>query len=194
MAQVAQRGGFNPDLLKKRLGPHDRLDLPSAHPPYGLRPHDTLPQVQRVSAALALCHTRFNVNVGVAMRSAEAAGLEALYLMGESSLSMSPTRGAELAIPLHHAPDPLALLMMARKAGYQIVAVQQTPDSQPYHQATYPPCPLFVLGSEDSGLPDLLREAADLVVEIPLHGLIDSLNVATAATCVIMHWRNHYLG
>jgi hypothetical protein len=45
MAQVAQRGGFNPDLLKKRLGPHDRLDLPSAHPPYGLRPHDTLPQV-----------------------------------------------------------------------------------------------------------------------------------------------------
>ena len=79
--------------------------------------------------------------------------------------------------------------MQIRKAGYQIVAVQQTPDSQPYHLAHYPPRPVFVLGSEDSGLPDVLREAADLVVEIPLYGLIDSLNVATAATCVMMHWR-----
>ena len=191
MANLAQKKGFHPQLLEKRLGPHDRLALPSAQPPYGLRPHDELPKIHRIKAALALCHTRFNVNVGVAMRSAEAAGLEALYLMGESSLSTSPTRGAELAIPLHHAPDPLSLLMMARQAGYQIVAVQQTPDSQPYHQAVYPPNPLFVLGSEDSGLPDLLREAADLVVEIPLYGLIDSLNVATAATCVVMHWRNH---
>ena len=190
-AQNAQNGSFNPEFLKTRLGPHQRLTLPSAQPPYGLRPHDILPEVHRVHAALALCHTRFDVNVGVAMRSAEAAGLEALYLMGESSLSTSPTRGAELAIPLHHAPDPLSLLMMARKAGYQIVAVQQTPNSQPYHQVEYPPCPLFVLGSEDSGLPDLLRQAADLVVEIPLYGLIDSLNVATAATCVIMHWRHH---
>ena len=33
--------------------------------------------------------------------------------------------------------------MMARREGYQIVAVQQTPDSQPYHQAAYPPRPLL---------------------------------------------------
>jgi tRNA G18 (ribose-2'-O)-methylase SpoU len=32
------------------------------------------------------------------------------------------------------------------------------------------------------------------VVEIPLYGLIDSLNVATAATCVLMHWRVHHGG
>ena len=34
-------------------------------------------------------------------------------------------------------------------------------------------------------MPDSLREAADLVVEIPQFGIIDSLNVATAATVVI---------
>ena len=69
---------------------------------------------------------------------------------------------------------------MARNEGYQLVVVQQSTDSEPYHQASYPPRPLFILGSEDDGVPDLLRWAADLIVEIPLYGLIDSLNVSTA--------------
>ena len=192
LAQRTSSGRYTAQVLTARLQPHARLKLPSAEPPYGLRPHDKLPQVERIHAAIALCHARFDVNVGVAMRSAEAAGLEALYIIGERMLATSPTRGAELAIPLHHTPDPATLILEARRKGYQIVAIQQTPDSVPYHQATYPPHPLFVLGSEDSGLPDTLRKAADLIVEIPLYGLIDSLNVATAATCVIMHWRAHH--
>ena len=72
-----------------------------------------------------------------------------------------------------------------------IKCASQQADSEAYHQADYPPQPLFVIGSEDAGLPDSLRLAADLAVEFPLFGAIDSLNVATAATCVIMHWRAH---
>ena len=194
LALTAREGRFTPQALEARLGPHARLTSPSARPPYGLRPYDELPEVPRVRAALALCHARFDVNVGVALRSAEAAGLEALFTVGERAMSLSPTRGAELAIPLTQLPDPASLISRARAEGYQLVAVQQTPDSQPYHLASYPPNPLFVLGSEDAGLPDELRLAADLVVEIPLYGLIDSLNVATAATCVLMHWRVHHGG
>lgn len=192
LAQRADDGAYLSEILEARIGPHQRLNLPSARPPYGLRPYDELPQVPRVRAALALCHARFDVNVGVALRSAEAAGFERLFLIGERALSLSPTRGAELAIPLEIISDPRTMIERARSLGYQPVAVQQTPDSQPYHQAHYPPRPLFILGSEDAGLPDELRWAADLIVEIPLFGLIDSLNVATAATCVMMHWRVHH--
>ena len=192
IAQQTQQAHYHPQDLAQRLGEHERLNLLSAQPPYGLHPNDQLEKVPRVKAALALCHTRFDVNVGVAMRSAEAAGLAALYVMDSMSFSKRSTRGAELAIPLHHVPDAQQLIYHARQAAYQIVAVQQTPHSKPYHQVDYPPCPLFVLGAEDVGLPNSLRVAADLVVEIPLYGLIDSLNVASAATCVIMHWRTHY--
>ena len=192
LAERAEDGAYHSAVLEGRLGPHERLSSPSARPPYGLRPYDDLPTVPRVRAALALCNARFDVNVGVALRSAEAAGFERLFLIGASALSLSPTRGAELAIPLEVISDPLSMIERARALGYQPVAVQQTPDSQPYHQAHYPPRPLFILGSEDAGLPDELRWAADLVVEIPLFGLIDSLNVATAATCVMMHWRVHH--
>ena len=194
LAHRAQEGALSSRALQARLGPHERLSSPSARPPYGLRPYDELPEVPRVRAALALCNARFDVNVGVALRSAEAAGFERLFLIGERALSLSPTRGAELAIPLEVISSPREMIERARALGYQLVAVQQTPDSQAYHLASYPPRPLFILGSEDSGLPDELRSGADLAVEIPLFGLIDSLNVATAATCVMMHWRVHHTG
>ena len=190
-ARRASQGFFQREQLHARLGAHQRLNLPSAQPPYGLRAFDDIPQVKRVNGALALCQARFDVNLGVAMRSAEAAGLKEVFVIGARSGSLTSARGAEYAIPIHRLPDAHSLIMAARTKGYQLVAVQQTPDSEPYHTAHYPPQPLFVLGSEDAGLPDPLRVGADLAVEIPLFGVIDSLNVATAATCVIMHWRAH---
>jgi tRNA(Leu) C34 or U34 (ribose-2'-O)-methylase TrmL len=189
LAKQNRCGAFDQAILSERLKPHARLTLPSAKPPYGLRYDDEIPPLQRVKAALALCHTRFDVNVGVAMRSAEAAGFDALYLMGQPARGLSSARGAELAVPVINVPDPSGLIYEARSKGYQIVAVQQCPKSVPYHQADYPPHPIFVLGAEDDGIPAKLLEAADLVVEIPLYGAIDSLNVSTAATCVMMHWR-----
>ena len=190
-AHRAAEGQMSYAQRHARLGAHDRLSLPSAQPPYGLRAFDRLPTIERVGGALALCQARFDVNLGVAMRSAEAAGLSEVFVIGARSGSLSSARGAEHALPIIWLTDPYELIIETRRRGYQLVAIQQTPDSQPYHRAHYPPRPLFVLGSEDAGLPDELRLAADLVVEIPLYGSIDSLNVSTAATCVIMHWRAH---
>ena len=190
-ARQVTEGRWSFEKLKARLGSHARLSLPSAQPPYGLREFDQLPTIERVRGALALCQARFDVNLGVAMRSAEAAGLSEVFVIGARSGSLTSARGAEHALPIIWLTDPYELIVQARQRGYQLVAIQQTPDSHPYHQAHYPPRPLFVLGSEDAGLPDELRVAADLVVEIPLYGAIDSLNVSTAATCVVMHWRAH---
>lgn len=136
-----------------------------------------------------MCHPRFDINLGVAVRSAEAAGLREVFLVGRGELFRSPARGTDRILPLRHAPDPAALIRMAREADYQIVAVQQTPDSVPFHRADYPPRPLFVMGAEDIGVPPRLRRAADLVVEIPMYGAIDSLNVAAATTTVLLAWR-----
>ncbi|MEZ4463074.1 MAG: TrmH family RNA methyltransferase [bacterium] len=127
----------------------------------------------------------------MAVRSAEAAGLREVYLIGNAELFRSPARGTDRLIPVHAVADAAALVRRAREEGYQLVAVQQTPDSVPYHTAVYPPRPLFVMGAEDRGVPPALRAAADLVVEIPLFGGIDSLNVAAAATTVLFHWRCH---
>ncbi|MBU0552494.1 TrmH family RNA methyltransferase, partial [Myxococcota bacterium] len=189
LARAALAGRFTPEALTRRLGPHARSDAASARPPYGIRPGDALPEVQRAEAALALCHTRFDMNLGVAVRSAEAAGLREVFLLGRGDLFRSPARGTDALLPIHVISDAAALIRRARAEGYQIVAVQQTPDSVSYIEADYPPRPLFVLGAEDSGVPEPLRLAADLIVEIPMFGVIDSLNVAAAATTVMLYWR-----
>ncbi len=176
---------------EERLAPHARANAPSARPPYGLSPDDAVAPVPRLHAALALCHTRIDVNLGVAVRSAEAAGLEAVFLVGRGDLFSTPARGTDRVIPVHAVADAAALVRTARERGYQIVGLQQTPRSVPYHRAPYPPSPLFVVGAEDTGLPAALRSAADLLVEIPMYGVIDSLNVAASATCVMFHWRVH---
>ncbi len=179
------------DTLEDRLAPHARSDSPSARPPYGLNGPALPAAPTRVTAALALCHNRLDVNLGVAVRSAEACGLEEVVLVGRGELLRTAARGTERVLPVRGVPDAAALLRDARARGRQVVVVQQTPRSVPYHRAEYPPTPLFVLGAEDEGVPATLRRAADLLVEIPMWGLIDSLNVATAATCVLFHWRAH---
>lgn len=189
LAQQARAGCYAPDAIADRLGRHPRLDAISAQPPFGIRADDVVPAVERAPAALALCALRFDINLGVAVRSAEAAGLREVFLLGRAGLFRSPARGTDHVLPIRHAEDPAALVRLAREAGYQIVAVQQTPDSVPYSVADYPPQPLFVMGAEDTGVPPALRRAADLVVEIPQFGVIDSLNVAAAATVVMFHWR-----
>lgn len=191
LAAANRAGLFSAEATLARTQPHARLAAPSARPPYGLRPDDAVRAPPRVDAALALCHTRFDVNLGVAVRSAEAAGLACVYLVGRGEMLRSPARGTENVVPVTPLPDAAALVRRARETGRQLVAVQQTPVSVPYHRAVYPPRPLFVLGAEDEGVPTALRHAADLLVEIPQWGVIDSLNVAAAATCVLFHWRAH---
>src|SRR5579884_3881314 len=56
---------------------------------------------------------------------------------------------------------------------------------KPYWAASYAGAVAIALGSERHGLPDVWLEAADEEVAVPLHGPVDSLNVAVAAGVVL---------
>ena len=191
-AQQNLAGLYNDAMVGQRFERNPIQLSPSSQAPYGLRAEDTLLKTNRVDACLALHQARFNMNLGVAMRSAEAAGIRQVMFVGRGDFLRNPARGADLAIDVSTCADAASLITFARENNYQIVAIQQTASSIPYHLASYPPRPLFVVGSEDAGMPRQLKKAADLVVEIPQYGLIDSLNVATAATVVLFHWRVNF--
>lgn len=57
--------------------------------------------------------------------------------------------------------------------------------STPYHQVTYRPDDVLLLGKESAGAPDHVHETADLRVRIPLRPGFRSLNVAVAAGIVL---------
>ena len=94
----AQPPPFILDRLDDRTRPHARSEAPSARPPFGLAAHDASAAPPRVSASLALCHTRLDVNLGVAVRSAEACGLDEVVLVGRGDLLRTATRGTERAL------------------------------------------------------------------------------------------------
>jgi tRNA(Leu) C34 or U34 (ribose-2'-O)-methylase TrmL len=165
----------------------------SALPPFGVAPGTRRPAPPS-DGVLALYQPRLDVNLGVAVRSAEALGLAAVWLIGHDTLLSTVARGTDGVIATEHLRNGGALLERAAREGRAVVAVQQSPDAVSFATARYPDRPVFLLGAEDDGLPVALLERAALTVEIPLDGAVDSLNVATAATAVLAHWRHAAAG
>ena len=173
-----------------RLGEHPRSALPSARPPFGIPPPEEA-DGQRpgpMPAALAAFNVSISSNLGVLMRSAEAAGLAEIFIVGDPRYHPGAARGVDRRVPLTWLHDCLELIDLADARGYSLVAVQQSPASRRYDLASYPPRPLFLLGAEAAGLPKELMLAAELLVEIPMLGSIDSLNVAVAGSVVLFDW------
>jgi len=54
-----------------------------------------------------------------------------------------------------------------------------------YHRVSYEAGDVLLLGRESRGVPDIVRERADLAVRIPMRPAVRSLNLVTAAAIVL---------
>ena len=124
-------------------------------------------------------------NVGSIFRTCDGMGVKKLYLTGYTG---RPPRkeitktalGADEFVPWEHVDEPMRVIEDLKKEGVQIVSLEQT-DSSIDISAFEPKFPLcLILGSEITGVRDDLLEASDAVVEIPMLGQKESLNVAVA--------------
>ncbi len=166
--------------------PSDR-DLSSVRP-FGLPYRDAPPPRSR-SFAVAAFNFSYGVNLGTLVRSAEAAGAEALWVIGRDFYYRPSTKGTDWWLPVVCLESPAECIERAAAEGFDIVALQQGPEAQPVWRAEWPARPLIVAGNEGDGLPPAFIEAAALQVELPLFGSIDSLNVAVAASVAMFAFR-----
>ena len=122
-------------------------------------------------------------NVGALLRTADAAGVTAVFLTGEGTDVFNPnviraSMGSVFARPVVPvATDGLAQYLAARSVG--VVATSPGADRL-YWEVDLTGPTAIVVGSEHAGLEADWLNAADLRVRIPMDGLADSLNVATA--------------
>ena len=124
-------------------------------------------------------------NVGSLFRTADGAGVEKLFLCGETG---APPRaeiaktalGAEGSVPWEYWMDTKECLAKLKKEGVRIVALELTPRSIDYRKfvAKGPVC--LVVGSEVGGIPDSILELCDEAIRIPMRGTKESLNVSVA--------------
>lgn len=146
--------------------------------------------------ALLLHNIRSAHNVGSIFRTADAAGVTRIYLSGYTPCPLDRFKrpqkeiaktalGAEIFIPWEYAKTPRSFLKRLRTEGFRIIGIEQDARSEDYRTLSGKGSVLFVLGNEVRGLSRGLRNACDVLVEIPMHGRKESLNVAVAAGIVL---------
>ncbi len=156
--------------------------------PFGL-PYRASPPPRPASFAVAACNFSYGVNLGTLIRSAEAAGAEAVWIIGRDFYYRPSTKGTDWWLPVETLETPSDCVQRAESEGFTIVALQQGSGAQPVWEAQWPERPLIVAGNEGDGLPPTLSDAAAIQVELPLYGQIDSLNVSVAASVAMFAFR-----
>ncbi len=127
-------------------------------------------------------------NLGALLRTGECAGVTGVVLPRHRSARITPTVAKAAAGAIEHLPMatvsgiPKALGELA-DAGVWSVGLDVAADATVYDMNVADGPVALVLGAEGRGLSRLARDRCDLVVTIPLQGVLGSLNVA-AATAV----------
>ncbi len=144
--------------------------------------------------AVALHNIRSLHNVGSIFRTADGAGVSKIYLCGITPTpldrfgKMRPelakvALGAERNVPWEHSASTARLLRRLKKEGYCIYALEQTEHSVPYDApklARGAKKIALVLGDEVRGIPLSILKISDAILEIPMYGKKESLNVSVA--------------
>jgi tRNA G18 (ribose-2'-O)-methylase SpoU len=133
-----------------------------------------------------LHNIRSAYNVGAIFRTADAVGIDKLYLTGYTP---TPDKNKKIEKTALDAQNYVAweyyknigyLLKKLKKQGFKIVALEQSDKSIPYYKFK-PKFPLvLVVGNEVRGLNKRILVQVDYVLEIPMFGKKESLNVAVA--------------
>ncbi len=151
----------------------------------------------RNQTVLILDNVRSAQNVGGIFRTSDAFLVSHLYLCGITatpphSLLRKTALGADRTIPWTHVQETRTILERLQEEGYQLIALEQSPQAKPLHQLhavkRNPPYAIIV-GNELQGVaPKNLAYIRDHIY-IPQYGTKKSLNVAIATG--IFLWEHH---
>ena len=131
-------------------------------------------------------------NLGAMIRTAEAAGADAVVVADPTTDVFNPnvvraSLGSLFTVPLAVA-DGRAALEWLKEKGLLVIATSPAA-AEPSWRADLVGGAAVVIGSEQYGLSDLWLEGADVKVQIPMSGTVDSLNAGAAAAVVLFEAR-----
>lgn len=130
------------------------------------------------------CH-----NVGAMFRTADACGVNKIYLVGYTPMPPRPeidkvALGAEKTMPWEHRKDLSRLINTLKKMGYTIVSLEKADTSTELRTLMKNQVGdkvALIVGNEVDGIEDSILKKSDHIVHIPMRGGKESLNVSVAA-------------
>jgi len=124
-------------------------------------------------------------NLGAIVRTALAAGAQAVVIPERRAAGLSDTverasAGALAHLPVARVKNLVRAMEEIKEAGYWLVGLDERA-AKSYTEADLKGPVGIVLGSEGQGLHELTRKHCDFLVSVPTTGPVRSLNVSVAA-------------
>jgi len=148
------------------------------------------------SIVLLLHNVRSVYNVGAIFRTADAVGVSKIILSGFTPTPLdrfnNPRKdfaksalGSEKTMPWKYVKTPAGSLVRLKKEGFQIISVEQAKGSVDYKKIRPRANAVVIFGNEVSGIPKSILKNSDAIIEIPMKGKKESLNVSVSAGIVL---------
>jgi 23S rRNA (guanosine2251-2'-O)-methyltransferase len=129
-------------------------------------------------------------NLGAIIRSAHASGMNGVVITRERSAPLGGTAakssaGAMSHIDIYQVVNLATALQKLKKAGAWIFGAVKDEVAQSIYETDFnlPAC--VVVGSEGQGIRPLVRQQCDVLISIPMEGVLDSLNSSVAAGVIM---------
>jgi 23S rRNA (guanosine2251-2'-O)-methyltransferase len=123
-------------------------------------------------------------NLGACLRSADAAGVDAVIVPKDKSADLSPVVskvacGAAEVVPFVRVTNLARTLAELKERGIWLYGAAGEAENTIYNSDLSGSAAL-IMGAEGAGLRRLTREACDFLVKLPMAGSVSSLNVSVA--------------
>ncbi len=148
---------------------------------------------------LILENIRSAHNVGSLFRTADGAGVNKIFLVGYTpkpvdrfgrlqSEIQKTSLGATSSVEWESRDDMAELLQELKKENVTVVAVEQAKGSVSLEDFTPPEQVAYILGNEIDGVSAEATHTADTILELPMRGEKESLNVAVTGGIVLYRY------
>lgn len=144
-----------------------------------------------MKSVAVLDNLRSVYNVGSIFRTANAVGIEKIYLCGTTPTPLDKkgerrkdfakvALGAEDTVAWEYAESTFGCVKKLKEENYYIVALEQSENSVDYKEIKAKEKTAFVIGNEVDGIAPEVLAQSDVIAEIPMLGTKESLNVTIA--------------
>ena len=127
-------------------------------------------------------------NVSAILRSCDAVGIYRMHAVSadrELRRHHMMAGGSKRWVDLRVHKSIEAGMQALRDAGWQLAVADARPDARDFRDVDYTRQLGIILGAELRGPSPYAREHADFAIQIPMQGLVESLNVSVAAAVIL---------
>lgn len=139
---------------------------------------------------LLLDHLQDPQNLGTLFRTAEAMGIHGVIIPDRRAAGVTPavsnaSAGAVEHLLVAQVTNLNRTIEALKAANVWVAGLDSVPDALPLAKANLDGALAIVVGSEGEGLSRLTRERCDFLIQLPMHGKIESLNASVAGSIVL---------